>query len=204
MLFSVIAYAVLMSHAMLCPVFWTLLDDNCDRTAASVNLCSFLCPPPHDRRHIHGAVSTASASTVQADTVGGQTPTTVQTRGKDAQTRNTDEGRTLAYQEHRRGEETRPTAARTVGGRARMSGNDEWRRGAHPHHRRGDETRVPGTRTGGRDAPNGGRNAWMCGARTAAETCGQGGHTNSTEAERSEGDCELARGPCGTKAVSMG
>ena len=75
-----------------------------------------------------------------------------------------------------------------------MSGNNGRRRGAHPQHRRGEETRVQGTRTGGRDAPNGGRNAWMCGARTAAETCGQGGHTNSTEAERSEGDCELA--PC--------
>ena len=153
-----------MSHAMLCPVFWTLLDDNCDRTAASVNLCPFLCPPPHDRRHIHGAVSTASASTVQADTAGGQTPTTVQTRRNDAQTRNTDEGRTLAYQKHRRGEETRPTEAQTVGGQALMSGNDGRSRGSHPQHRRKEETRVPGTRTGGRDASNGGADGWRTGA----------------------------------------
>jgi len=85
-----------------------------------------------------------------------------------------------------------------------MSGNDGRRRGAHPQHRRGEETRVSGTRTGGREAPNGGRNAWMFGARTAAETCGHGGRTNSTEGERSEGDCELSRGPRGTKAVSLG
>ena len=156
MQFSVIAYAVLMSHAMLFSVFWTLLDDKCDRTAASVDLYSILSPPPHDRRHIHGAVSTASASTVQADTVGEKTPTTVQTRGGDAPTESTDGGRRRAYEKLRRAEETRPTAAQTIGVQAPTRNTDDEKRRANPQHRREEETRVPERQKGGRDAPNGG------------------------------------------------
>jgi len=116
---SVTLYAVLMSHAMLFPVLWTLLEDNCARTAASVHLCSFLSPPPHHCKHTHGVLSTVSASTVQAATVGGKIPTS-STEGR----------RRGAHPQHRRGEETGAPKAQTGERDAPNGGADGCRSGA--------------------------------------------------------------------------